>query len=99
MQQFLPSSEGMKAFARQVSDYTKSHFDLPVHAAGVDLTYSVTLHDAVTLYALAATKVLAVGGDLRDGEAVTAAVRSTSFTGVGGTVVALDSNGDRVSER
>jgi hypothetical protein len=35
-------------------------------------------------------------GDLQDGEALTAAVRSTSFTGVGGTVVALDSNGDRI---
>ena len=36
------------------------------------------------------------GGDLRDGEAVTAAVRNTTIEGVGGTAVALDSNGDRV---
>ena len=38
---------------------------------------------------------MSAGGDLRDGEAVTAAVRNTSFTGVGG-VVALDSSGDRM---
>ena len=48
------------------------------------------------LYAHATTKLMSEGGDMRDGEAVTAAVRTTSFTGVGGTVVALDSNGDRV---
>ena len=40
--------------------------------------------------------MLSAGGDLRDGEAVTAAMRNVSFTGVGGEVVALDSNGDRM---
>jgi hypothetical protein len=36
------------------------------------------------------------GGNLHDGDAITAAVRNTSFTGVAGTVVALDSQGDRI---
>ena len=48
------------------------------------------------LYAHAATKVMSEGGDLQDGEAVTAAVRTTTIEGVGGTAVALDSNGDRI---
>ena len=54
------------------------------------------LYDAIMLYAHAATTVVLEGGDLRDGEAVTAALRSTKFTGVGGSVVALDSKGDRI---
>ena len=41
--------------------------------------------------------MLSKGGDLRDGEAVTVAVRSTSFPGVAGTLVELDSNGDRIN--
>ena len=41
-------------------------------------------------------KVLYDGGDLYDGKAVAAAVRGTTFKGVGGTVVALTNNGDRI---
>jgi hypothetical protein len=48
------------------------------------------------LYAYSATRVMSEGGNLRDGEAVTVAVRNTTIEGVGGTVVALDSNGDRI---
>jgi hypothetical protein len=48
------------------------------------------------LYAHAATKVMVEGGDVRDGNAVTATVRNTTIEGVGGTAVALDSNGDRI---
>ena len=48
------------------------------------------------LYAHAATKVMSEGGDLQDGEAVTAAVRTTTIDGVAGTAVALDSNGNRI---
>ena len=92
---FLASGP-MQAFAAQVSDYSKSHFNITVSADSVDLVYSAALHDAIMLYAHAATRVMSEGGSLRDGEAVTAAVRSTSFAGVGGTVVALDSNGDRI---
>ena len=48
------------------------------------------------LYAHAVTKVLSKGNDWRDGQAVTVAMRSTIFEGAGGTVVALDQNGDRI---
>ena len=89
-------SEGMQAFAEQVSDYTKSGFNLTLSADAVDRTYSAALHDAILLYAHAATRVLSEGGDLRDGRVVTAAVRNTTFLGVGNAVVALDEQGDRV---
>ena len=48
------------------------------------------------LYAHAATKVIAEGGDLQDGQAVTEAVRSTTFEGFGNITVALDQNGNRI---
>ena len=48
------------------------------------------------LYAHAGTKLMSEGGNLQDGEAVTAAVRNISFIGVGGSVVVLDSQGDRI---
>ena len=86
----------MGAFVKQVSDYSKSHFNVTVSPDLVDITYSTALYDAIMLYAHSATKVMLEGGDLRDGEAVTAAVRNTTIEGVGGTAVALDSNGDRV---
>ena len=86
----------MQSFAKQVSDYSMSHFNISVAADSVDLAYSVALYDAIMLYAYSAMKVLSEGGDLRDGEAVTAALRNTTIEGVGGTAVALDSNGDRI---
>jgi hypothetical protein len=49
------------------------------------------------LYAHAATKVLLEGGDLNNGTAVTEAVRSTTFEGVGGSTVVLDEKGDRIA--
>ena len=88
--------KGMQAFAKQVSDYTQSRFNITVSADDVDLTYSAALHDAVILYAHAATKVLSEGGQLHDGQAVTQALRSTRFEGVGGAIVALDHRGDRI---
>ena len=91
---FLASD--MQAFAKQVSDYTKSHFNISVFPDSVDLPYSAALYDAVMLYAHAATKVLTQGGDLHDGQAVTEAVRSTRFEGVGNSVVSLDKHGDRI---
>ena len=90
------ASGAMQAFAVQVSEYSKSHFNITVSPDSVDLVFSASLHDAIMLYAHAATKLMSEGGDLQDGGAVTAAVRSTSFIGVGGTVVTLDSNGDRI---
>ena len=48
------------------------------------------------LYAHAATKMLLAGGDLLDGNAVSAAVRNTSFMGVGGSDVTLNNHGDRI---
>ena len=92
----LLPSEGMEDFAQQVSDYSKSSFNISVLPESVDLTYSAAMYNSIMLYAHAATRVLFEGGDLRDGKAVTIAVRSTNFSGVGGAVVALDSNGDRI---
>ena len=91
---FLAST--LHAFANQVSNYTKADFNLTVSPDSVDLTYSAALYNAVMLYAHAATELMSKGGDLQDGEAVTAAMRSTSFTGMGGTLVELDSVGDRI---
>ena len=91
----LLPSEGMQAFAEQVSDYTKSSFNISLSADSVDLTYSVALHDAIMLYAHAATKVLSEEGNLHDGKAVANAIRSTTFEGVGGRV-ALNQHGDRI---
>ena len=88
---------GMQTFAEQVSVYSESFFNLAVSPDSVNLAHASALHDAIMLYVHAATKVMSEGGDLRDGEAVTAAVRNTSFTGVGGTLVALDRNGDRIA--
>ena len=87
--------EGMQAFAEEVIDGFKSSSFAAITAKQVHLTYSMALHDAIMLYAHAATKVLSEGGDLHDGRAVTAAVRSTTIKGVGGSVVALDQSGDR----
>ena len=95
LQPLLPR-DGMQDFAEQVSDYTKSSFNISLDVSSVDLTYSIALHNAIMLYAHAATKVLVEGGDLRDGEAVTKAVRSTTFKGVGGIEVALNARGDRI---
>ena len=89
-------ASNMQAFAKHVSDYSKSHFNITVLPDFVNLEFSAALYDAIMLYAHGATAVMSAGGDLQDGKAVTAAVRSTSFTGVGGTLVELDSNGDRV---
>ena len=88
------ASDGMQEFANQVSEYSK-HFNSTVSPDSVDLAVSAALHDAIMLYAHAATKVLSEGGNLQDGEAVTKAVRSTEFVGAGGQVVILDKSGDR----
>ena len=95
VQPLIPS-EGMAAFAEKVSGYSKTRFNITLPADSVDLTYSAALHDAIMLYAHAATKVLSEGGDLHDGKAVTVAMRSTTFEGAGGTAVALDEQGDRL---
>ena len=86
----------MQAFAKQVSIYSKLHFEVASTADSVNLMFSAALYDAIMLYAHGATTVMSKGGDLRDGKAVTAAVRSASFTGVGGTLVVLDRKGDRI---
>ena len=92
----LLASEGMQAFTKQVSDYSKSHFSGTVSPDSVSLAYSVALYDAIMLYAHAATKVLSEGSDLQDGNAVTKAVRSTKFVGAGGQIVDLDESGDKI---
>ena len=90
------ASKGRQAFAKQVSDYAKSDFNLTVSPDSVDLTYSAALHDAIMLYAHAVTKVLSEGDSLHDGQAVTKALRGTTFEGVGEIMVALDKHGDRI---
>ena len=92
----LVPSDGVGAFTEQISDYNQAHFNITTPANAIDLTYSAALHDAIMLYAHAATKVLSEGGDLRDGHTVTQAVRSTTFEGVGKIMVALDKQGDRI---
>ena len=90
----------MRAFAKQVGAYsnkvlTTSVFEGAGTADSVNVALSVALYDAIMLYAHAATAVMSEGGNLHDGDVITAAVRNTSFTGVGGTVV-LTSEGDRI---
>ena len=87
------SEEGIQDFAANVSKHGQ---DFGASAEAVHLIYSGALHDAIILYAHAATKVLSEGEDLLNGKAVTDAVRSVRFTGIGGNVVELDSSGDRV---
>ena len=89
-------SSDIKAFTKHVSDYSETFFNITVRPDSVDLAYSVALHDAIMLYAHAATTVLSKGGDLRDGEAVTATMHNTTFMGVAGTLVVLDTSGDRI---
>ena len=84
----------MHTFAKQVSDYSRSHFNITVSPDSVDLARSAALYHAIVLYAHATTKVMSKGGDLRDGEAVTAAVHNTTIEGVGGTAVALEETSD-----
>ena len=92
----LTPSEGMQAFRTQVSDYSKSIFNIALAPDEVDLTYSVALHNSIMMYAHAATKVLEDGGDLTNGQLVTNAVRSTRIEGVDKRAVVLDEHGDRI---
>ena len=92
----LLPSEGMQAFAEQVSEYTGSHFNLSLGLDSVDVVYGAALHDAVVLYAHAATKMLSQSADIHDSKAMTAAVRSTVFESAVSGRVALDRNGDRI---
>ena len=92
---FRPS-EGMHAFAEQVSEYTATHFNITVNPDSVDLTYSTALYEAVMLYANAATKVLSNGDDLYDATLLSNTLRSTILEGVANNSVALDEHGDRI---
>ena len=58
----LLPSDGMQAFAEQVSKYTESHFGITTSADSVDVPYSVALYNSIMLYAHAATRVLSAGG-------------------------------------
>ena len=74
---FLPS--GLEPFAQKVSDCTNKKFKQNIDPTSVLLSYSAALHDAVMLYAHAATKVLSERRfkNLFNGTAVTEAVRNT----------------------
>ena len=92
----LPS-EGMLAFAQQVSNYTKSAFNISISAEMVDLFASVALYTAVMLYANAVTKLDdSLGWYELGGQEVTNAIQSTTIEGVGNSVVEMDEHGDRV---
>ena len=88
------SAARMQAFANQLSKY--SHVELNITTEFNSLTYGAALHDAVMLYAFAATKVLAAGGNLANSTLVTEAMRNTTFQGVAGGMVDLDVNGDPI---
>ena len=57
----LLPSDGMQAFAEQVSDYTASSFNITLAPDSVDLTLSAALYDAVMLCAHAGVVVPALG--------------------------------------
>ena len=86
----------LQGFAEQVREYGALHFNQTISADLVDVPYAAALHDAIMLYAHAATKVLSQGGNLLDGQAVTRAVLNTSFTGIQNSVVQLDEHGNRM---
>ena len=88
-------STDMHAFAEQVSTYTKSAFNITLESSDVILDSSASLYNSILLYARAATTVLEKGGDLRDGQTVTTALRNTSFVGIDGTTVAPNKLGDQ----
>lgn len=56
-------------FYREIREKAKEKFSIPFHAkiAPVISVRAAYLYDAVIIYALAATKMLRAGGDLRDG--------------------------------
>ena len=87
----------MHAFAQQAGSYS-SQFNSSWGAGSLSVGYSAALYNAIMLYAQAATKLLCDRGDLRDGKAVTRAMRNSTFMGVEGTFVALNGKGDRSNE-
>ena len=60
----------------------------------VDVTFAALLHDAVLLYAHAATKVLAEGGSARNGVALRSVIEEIEFEGITSRL-RLDRFGDR----
>ena len=93
---FEPSKD-KQAFRQQVSDMSKSKFDITIDPESVDLAFSAALYDAILLYAHAATEVMSKEGNLTDGKAVASVIQRTRFEGAGGQYVALDDNGDRIT--
>ena len=82
--------EEVKTMNRLVFNVTADP-DLSAYDEGL-----LPMHEAIMLYAHAATKVLAEGGNLHNGLLVTGAIRSTTFVGLGGSSIALDQHGDRI---
>ena len=83
-----------ESFADEVKEYSKSQFGLS--SSEVNIAYAVSLHDAIMLYAHAATKVMLENGDLFDATTLTEALLNTSFEGLASDTVSLDNNGDRI---
>ena len=93
----LSPSTGEQAFRQNVSDMSKSEFNITIDPDSVNIATSTALYDAIMLYAYAATEVMNEGRDLADGKVMATAIRNTTFEGVGGQIVALDNNGDRIT--
>ena len=84
----------MSEFDAQVKIYSQTHFNLTIPAAVS--SYAASLFDAVLLFAHAATRVLASGGNVRDGTALVKAMTNISFEGIQQRRVELDANGDAI---
>ena len=93
MRPFLPS-EGRRAFAQQVSQYSNAEFNISLSSNSVDVQHCAALYNAIMLFAHAATKVLSDAGSVHNGRTIADAVRGTSVAGVLGSNVSLDENGD-----
>lgn len=71
-------------------------FSVPAHRR-IELAVPIAgahLYDAVHVYARAATRVLADGGDVRNGRAIMRYVHNTTYRSVLGFDVRIDANGD-----
>ena len=90
----LPAqSDGMAGFHSLVREYNHKYFNL----TGTSINpFAANLYDAVFLFAHAATRMLAAGGDIGDGALVVREMKNISFVGIQQRLVDLDENGDAI---
>lgn len=77
-------------YARQEPFLVPSHRLIPIRVP----IFGAHLYDAVHVYAKAATKVLAAGGDLRNGTAIMEHIYNSTYRSLQGFDVHIDGNGD-----